>query len=133
MSITIDISSELEQLLKESAARRGVDVRQFVLDLLKQQLSKKDPSIKKERELELLEKINLGIAADVWDRYNDLKEKRDAELLTQEEQRELVNISDQIEAANVQRIAHLIELAELREVSLDELMKSLGLQSVPDA
>jgi hypothetical protein len=40
----------------------------------------------------------------------------------------LVDIADQIELANARRIAALIQLAQLRHTSLEELMDQLGIQ-----
>ena len=41
---------------------------------------------------------------------------------------ELLQITDQIEGANVERMKHLIALAKLRSVTLPDLMQSLGIQ-----
>jgi hypothetical protein len=57
-----------------------------------------------------------------------LIEKRDNLTLSETEQTELIRISDQIEEANAERLTHLIELANLRNVDLDDLMETLGLK-----
>lgn len=130
MAISIQIPSELEEKLRESAAEAGMDVDQYVVEILKGQLrpqASKDVG-KVEREKELLQKISLGIPVSTWKRYNYLKDLRDREQLDPEEHAELIRISDQIEEANAKRMKHLVELAKLRDEPLREVMESLGIK-----
>ena len=53
--------------------------------------------------------------------------KRDSETLKPAEQRQLVDLSDQIEQANARRMGLLVELARLRGVSVEALMRDLGI------
>lgn len=80
------------------------------------------------READLLQQINLGISPATWQRYEELKAKRRALTLTDDEHAELIAISDQIEIANARRIGALIQLADLRQTSLEALMAKLGIQ-----
>lgn len=50
------------------------------------------------------------------------------ETLTANEQQELVQITDQLEEANAQRIEALIQLAALRNMTLDAFMDEFGLR-----
>jgi hypothetical protein len=81
----------------------------------------------------LLEKINEGLSAQTWQRYHELKAKRDAATLTPEEHAELIVLSDAIEAWNVRRLELVAELARLREVPFPELVRQLGLIPASDA
>jgi hypothetical protein len=54
--------------------------------------------------------------------------KRQAETIAPNELDILVSITDRIEIANVQRIQHLIELANLRGKSLEDVMEDLGIK-----
>jgi len=133
MSISIQIPPELEGKLRESAAEAGMDINEYVVQILKGQLrpqASKDVG-KAEREKELLQKISLGIPVSTWKRYNYLKDLRDREQLDPEEHAELIRISDQIEEANAERMKYLVELAKLRNEPLREVMESLGIK--PDA
>ena len=78
-------------------------------------------------ESDLLQEINLGLAADEWAEYHTLIAKRQTESLTEEELQKLIDISDRIEIANARRIKALIELANKREQSLTGLMQELGI------
>ncbi len=123
MSLTIDITPKLGTKLKELVVKKGLDLDHFVNELLEKQLQ----SISS-KEDELLLKINLGISEEKWTTYYRLIEKRKAETLTSIEHQQLIDISNEIEIANAERIKHLVELAQLREVSLKDLMHDLGIK-----
>ena len=80
-------------------------------------------------ETDLLLEINQGIPAQVHDRYEVLLEKRDDETLTEDNYRELLDLSNQIEGFGVKRIEALAKLATFRQVSLPKLMDDLGIHS----
>ncbi|MCC5670908.1 hypothetical protein LC653_45985 [Nostoc sp. CHAB 5784] len=80
-------------------------------------------------EAELLLKINQGIPSDTQNHYNELLSKREAENITSNEYRELLNLTEQIEKLQAQRIEYLAELARLRGISLIALMENLGIQT----
>jgi hypothetical protein len=79
-------------------------------------------------ESELLLKINRPIPDDLQRRYDELIARRDARTLTPEEHEELLGLTDQVELLEADRMGHLIELAQLRQIPLEALMKQLGLQ-----
>lgn len=62
-------------------------------------------------------------------RYTELAAKQETNTLTDAEYQELLSVFNRIEAAEVQRLAYLMELAKQRKVSLPELMDSLNLTS----
>jgi hypothetical protein len=61
-------------------------------------------------------------------RYAVLHEKLLDETLTTEEHQELGGLIERIEQADVERLTRLIELAQLRSISLDALMTQLGIR-----
>jgi hypothetical protein len=79
------------------------------------------------REAELLQQINQGLPAPQWQRYQTLNAKLLAEHITPDEHQELGALIDQIEQLEGERLAHLIELAQLRNVPLATLMAQLGI------
>lgn len=80
-------------------------------------------------EAELLQHINVGLLPEVWEQYHNLIAKRRTETLTLEEQAILIQISDQVESMNVERMQYLIQLANLRGQSLQTVMQDLGIQT----
>ena len=66
----------------------------------------------------------------MWDEYHVLIAQRQAETLTTDEHHRLIEISDQIEALNAGRIQALVQLAALRQQSLENVMDDLGIKPV---
>ena len=135
MTLTLEITPDLEAVLRETAEREGVPPDRYVLNLLQERLhrNKTAPSRLPREEVRLLEKINEGLSAETWQRYHEVKGKRDAATLTPEEHAELIALSDTIEAWNVRRLEFVAELARLREVPFPELVQQLGLVPAADA
>jgi hypothetical protein len=76
-------------------------------------------------ESELLSAIQHSVPAAIQSRFSALVAKRHSATLDEVEQRELCDLSDQIEGLDAQRVRHLGQLAQLRSVSIDELMQQL--------
>lgn len=117
-------------LLEAVADLDGKEFDQFVSEVLALQARRRSHTLA-HREAALLQQINLGIAPTTWQRYDALKAKRRTATLTGAEHRELIAISEQIEIANARRVAALIQLAQLRHTSLEDLMAQLGIQPPP--
>ena len=104
------------------------------LDLLLQQVvylrARRKTVVLPEEEAQLLLRINQGIPADFLAQYQLLLQKRDAETLTDSEHSRLIQLSTQIEQIGAQRLEALADLAQLRQVSLLDLMETLGIQPV---
>src|SRR5205823_13852100 len=100
MSLVIDLPPELDRRLRQEADREGTDPSTYLLRLVARQLSSMPPAGPPALDVEegaLLQQINLGVPTKTWERYHELIERRRAETLTEQEQRELIGISDAIE------------------------------------
>jgi hypothetical protein len=117
MRSTLEIEGTWEEILAKANEFSGKRVRLTLLD--------KDPA----RESDLLKEINLGVSTDTWDEYHTLIAKRQAQTLTDDEQQQLIGISDRLEVANVRRMKALIELSDLRGQPLSTVMQELGITS----
>jgi hypothetical protein len=84
-------------------------------------------------ESELLLKINRGLPDDKAARYRELTKRRQAEDLTPDDHRELLNLSDEVERLQAERIEHLADLARLRGKPLGALMEELGVRPSSNA
>lgn len=138
MTIVIEITPELEHQLQQAAAQAGLTPDAYIVQALRERLTPARPSPAQMQRLSaaesrLLMRINQSLAGIAWPRYHGLIAKRHAETLTPDEQQELIILTDQIEAANVQRIEALAELARLRQTSLNALIRDLGLKPVAHA
>jgi hypothetical protein len=91
--------------------------------------SRELPSRLSEEESVLLRKINAGLPEGTWDRYHALRDKLEAETLTNDEHREQICLSDEIETTHAKRLSLVWELAKLRGKTLEQVMAELGLVS----
>ena len=130
-TITLELTPELEQQLRDEAAIQGLAPTHYIVNALKERLRPvpRDVSRLSKAEANLLQNINLGLPPEMWEHYHALLAKRRAETLTPQEQATLIEISDQIEQANACRIQYLIELASLRGTSLEVVMQNLGIEA----
>ncbi len=126
MKVELQLSSE--DLLKAVEQLSQADLKQFISQVIALQAQRTAPSLM-QQESELLLKINQGISVEVQNYYNDLIAKRETETLSNKEHRELLRLTEQIEKQQAQRIEYLVELANLRGISLNALMESLGIQT----
>ena len=136
MIITIEIAPDLEQQLRQEAASASLAPEAYILQAVQERLMqtshrRHSASRLSSEEAQLLAKINLGLSPTEWERYHALVARRKAEILTPDEQTELIALSDRLEEVNAQRIRYLAELARVRRTTLDAVMSELGL--MPDS
>jgi hypothetical protein len=79
-------------------------------------------------ESELLSRINQSLPAGGRTRLKELIDRRDAETITSTELQELIGMTDPLEKLQAERLAALAELAALRGVTFDDVIKQLGIQ-----
>ena len=91
-------------------------------------LAKRKASALSEEETALLMQINQSIPKHVSERFQMLRKKQSAAGLDPEEQAELTRLVDQIEQLEAERLAKMITLAGLWDLSIDELRRRLGLE-----
>lgn len=126
-TITLQLSSELEQQLLSAATEQGIEPDLYILNTLQERFQTHHSA--STTEAKLIQQINIGLSPSEWEKYHALIAKRQAETLTQNEHQQLIATSDRLEKLNAQRVQALIRLAELRHQTLPELMESLGINS----
>ncbi len=133
MTLSLNIPTEVEAQLRREAEKAGLEADKYVVKALREYLNRNQDLAPRlsDTETELLQKINIGLSEEFWQRYHHLIDKRRAGTLTAEEQQEVIALSDQIEKANAERIKNLIALAHLRHTSLESVMNDLGIEAPP--
>lgn len=123
---TVQVKTQIpiENLLHGVEQLNSADLENFVNQVMQIQAQRKAPSLSAE-ESELLNQINQGVSPETWQQYEELKQKRRAETLSESEHQTLIELGNQIEEANAKRIESLAKLATLRNVSLNSLMADL--------
>jgi hypothetical protein len=131
---TIQLQADLssDDLLRAVGQLDSQELDDFVGRVLAIRAGRKSPSLAPE-ETSLLNRINQGLPPEQHTRYQELIAKRQAQTLTPEEHHELLQLTDQTELLEADRAAALVDLAQLRQVSLDHLMRDLGLLPPSDA
>ena len=104
--------SDLDQVMKQ------------VIGLRKQKL----PGVLSQVEADLLKRINTPPPFEIQQRYNYLIDLRKQEKLTDGEYQELLELTTFTENLNVKRLENLLQLARLRNISLDDLIEQLELK-----
>jgi hypothetical protein len=70
----------------------------------------------------LLQKIDRTLPPNLQQRYNELRSKLQAKTLTPEEHQEFLDLTDTVEQFDAERLQHLLTLAQLRQITLPELL-----------
>jgi hypothetical protein len=116
----------LEQTLHSLEHLPTEELDALVTHALKVRASRNAPHLIQE-ETRMLEQIHHIIPADVQARFEILLEKRDA--LTDAEHGELLELTDTIENLDAKRVTLLGDLARYRGVTLEQIMRDLGIQT----
>jgi hypothetical protein len=117
----------IDELIKAANQLNETDLNQLLHQIVVLRARRKT-LILPEEEAELLLKINQGIPTDLRTSYQILREKREAETLDDKEYDSLIQLGNQIEQIGAQRLEALANLAQLRQVSLLDLMETLGIK-----
>jgi hypothetical protein len=131
MSLTLELSPELEAEARRVAAQAGMAPEDFAVAALQERVWQQRDTGPAPTDSSLLEQIGSGLTAEIWSRYHALTAKRRSQALTDSEYAELLQLSDKVEAWNVRRLDLLLQLAQLRGKPLRQLVEELGLAVPP--
>lgn len=126
VQVTSEISIELDEVLDGVSKLDTPELEKFLAQVSILLARRKAPNLSK-REAELLQQINQGLPAHLQQRYDELTTKLRSEAISSTEYDTLLALIDQVELADIERMKALIELAQLRNVSLDALLNQLGI------
>ena len=129
-SIEIRSHGSLDDLLNGVAQLETAELETFVSEVLTLRAKRVAPNLGRE-EARLLQIIGERLAPEQQQKYDGLTAKRRAETLTPNDSRDLLDLIDQIERADAERTRAIIDLAQLRGVSVASLKTDLGVRA-PD-
>ncbi len=78
-------------------------------------------------ETDLLQQINCALPEATQSRYNELRAKLRQGSINLQEHQELLVLVAIVEKADGERLQHLIQLSQIRQVSLSDLLHQLGI------
>ena len=122
------LSSQLspEQIISAVSHLSLPELKKVLDSLLALQAERNAPRLSA-AESTLLVRINQGLPSDLRTRIAALRERREDEVITDTEYEELTRLTDHAEELHADRMGALVELAQLRGVSLPVLMDQLGI------
>lgn len=128
VQLTSEVNIDTEQLLEGVAQLNTLELTNFLSQVGSILASRSSLSVS---ETMLIQKINQGLPAEIQQQYDELQAKLRNETISQEEHQTLLELIDIVELASAERLKHLIALAQLRQVSVDEVMQQLEIQTPP--
>jgi hypothetical protein len=129
-TINIEANVSVETLVKAAEQLSTPDLQEFRSQVLAISARRAASSVSQD-EAQCLLQISQRLPADLQQQYDELIAKRDAETLTAEEHARLLQLSQHAEALDVERVEALTKLAQVRGVTLSEVLKQLKIdQSV---
>jgi len=142
----IELTEEQNETLERLAASQGRPVAELIragVDVVlgrgasvlpfdpRRKSAPPAPSLS-EKESALLLAINRSLPATEAQRYQELVSRSRAGTLGPGEYQELLDLTDEVERLQAERIEHLVELADLRGKPLEVLMAELGIRPSPN-
>src|SRR2546426_7397890 len=109
-TIQVEANVSASELLKAAEQLNSGELDSFVRAILELRGRRAAPLVGP-GEAELLRRINQGLPADLRQRFDELKVKRQCETLTAEEHAELLRLTEEVERQQVARVQALSDLA----------------------
>jgi hypothetical protein len=128
----IQIQSEMDpQMFLASVSQIPVNELEYFVRELNALIMRRKTNDKAYRDSALLSKINTAILPKgKTEYYMNLHIKLEAETISESEYQEFMDLVAQEEALRNERVKYMIELSQLRGVTLPQVMSSLGLNFV---
>jgi hypothetical protein len=128
----IQIQTEIDpQIFLASVSQIPVNELEYFVQELNALITRRKTNDKAYRDRALLSKISTTILPkDKTERYMNLHIKLEAETISEAEYQEFMDLVAQEEALRNERLKYMIELSQLRSVTLPQVMSSLGLNFV---
>ncbi|CAC5340771.1 MULTISPECIES: hypothetical protein [Planktothrix] len=128
---TVKIEAQISalDLLQAVQQLNQAELEQFIEQILQVKAQRIAPSLSI-NESELLIKINQDLPQELRHIYQTLMEKRNQEILTESEYQQLLELTEQVEKYQAQRLEYLTKLAQMRKLSLTNLITQMGLQPI---
>ncbi len=119
------------QLLEAAGQLANDELEEFMQQVVHLVAKRRCPALTP-REGELLRRINQEPDFSRIAQYHDLRARRKAAELDATKTNDLLTLSDWLEEFHAERLEAVAELAQLRGVSLAEMMQTLGIKHLVD-
>jgi hypothetical protein len=126
--VRVETEISFDKLLKAVEQLNLTDLEELRNQIIALEAKRKAPCFSKD-ESRLMLKISQGVPPETRRRFNELVAKRREEKITPDEHQELLHLTNLIEISDAERMRHIADLAQIRGVSVETLMKDLGIFS----
>ena len=130
MALISNTSPTVQKMLREVAKLPNNDIRQLVSEANSILAQRQVPNLS-QRESELLARIDEIVKPEIYEQYQHLRDKMVQHVIDEREHEELLHLTEIMEVAQVERLQYLVELAQLRKTSLQDLMNQFGIETPP--
>ncbi len=120
-------TQKLDKIYQSLSILNVVELDQVMQEIISLR-RKKLPSVLSQNETELLKKINTVAPSVIQKRYNSIIGKKNQEALSELDYQELIELTTYMENLNNKRLENLLELAKLKNISLDEMIEQLQIK-----
>jgi hypothetical protein len=132
IKINSQVNIGIDEILNGISMLETNEIEQFMQKISKIVAKRKANSLST-KESDLLSSINLGIPQKQQKRFELLSNKLNNRTISSKEHNEMLELIDILELKHAERLKNLIELSQLRNISLDSLMQELQLTIIPNA
>lgn len=122
------IKISVEELLT-GMAQMDISTLEKFSDEINRLIARRKASSPSEKELALIKIVYQPLEATIQQRYDELSVKNKKGTISEEEHAELLKLVELAENHNVKWLEALVELAQLRGVSLEVVKKQLGVKN----
>lgn len=126
--MNLNVQPNVSDLYKYAAKLGPKDLLLLLKKLTLLQFKRKGINVLEDKEAVLLQELNEGFPSNNWNRLKELDRKLEKEKLSEQEKLELLQLSEAYEKISVRRLKILVQLAEIRTVSVESLTSQLGIQ-----
>ncbi len=126
---TMNIQPTVAELVNNISRLEEKEFEKLVKKLAVLQMQRRGTMTLPAEESELLQNLNRGFAVEKWERLKYLDWKSEFGSLNRLEEEESLRLAEEYESLSVQRLKMLSKLADLRNVSVDELAMELGIKT----
>ncbi len=126
VEIKSNIKLGLKDILKAISTLETKDIEIFLKEVTGILAQKKEKESKNTDESTLIKQIKSAYPIKLNKRFQFLRSKLTTQQLSEKEQKELIDLTNRFEALDAQRLQYLMQLAQLRGTSLNDIIKEFS-------
>ncbi len=126
VEIKSNIKLGLKDILKAISTLETKDIEVFLKEVTGILAQKKEKESKNTDESTLIKQIKSAYPIKLNKRFQFLRSKLTTQQLSEKEQKELIDLTNRFEALDAQRLQYLMQLAQLRGTSLNDIIKEFS-------